>query len=231
MIYFLYGDDTAKISNYVSSLSKKNSFNKINYELNSENISEIIGNLDTPNLFGEKNLFIIDITDTDPEVVLDFTRRINDSHEVIILFEDNIDQRSKVFKTLSSYKTTSFKNIKNSNIFEFTDLLINKDTKKVYQELQKLEEAGEEDLAIFNMIVSAFRNIAAIKFDTKLKSKIIPFKVNFYNKAANLYTNEEVKEIYKILSENDLKFKTGEITSDMLLIHSINTILKNGTNK
>jgi len=232
MIYFLYGDDLPKLNNFIVGYASKNSLSRINFELNSENISEIIGTLGTPNLFGDKNLFIIDITESDPEIILKFYESIkNSDYELIILNEGSIDQRSKVFKSLSNFKTQSYELPKNNSIFNFTDYVISKDIKKTYEELLKLQENKEDDLMIFNMLVSSFRSIAAIKFDSKLKNKIPPFKVSQMNAIAEKYSVDQVKKIIKILAENDLKFKTGEITSEMLLLHSINTIIDNGSSK
>lgn len=232
MIYFLYGDDLPKLNNFIVGYASKNSLSRINFELNSENISEIIGTLGTPNLFGDKNLFIIDITESDPEIILKFYESIkNSDYELIILNEGSIDQRSKVFKSLSNFKTQSYELPKNNSIFNFTDYVISKDIKKTYEELLKLQENKEHDLMIFNMLISSFRSIAAIKFDSKLKNKIPPFKVSQMNAIAEKYSVDQVKKIIKILAENDLKFKTGEITSEMLLLHSINTIIDNGSSK
>jgi len=232
MIYFLYGDDLPKLNNFIVGYASKNSLSRINFELNSENISEIIGTLGTPNLFGDKNLFIIDITESDPEIILKFYESIkNSDYELIILNEGSIDQRSKVFKSLSNFKTQSYELPKNNSIFNFTDYVISKDIKKTYEELLKLQENKEDDLMIFNMLISSFRSIAAIKFDSKLKNKIPPFKVSQMNAIAEKYSVDQVKKIIKILAENDLKFKTGEITSEMLLLHSINTIIDNGSSK
>jgi DNA polymerase III delta subunit len=232
MIYFLYGDDLPKLNNFIVGYASKNSLSRINFELNSENISEIIGTLGTPNLFGDKNLFIIDITESDPEIILKFYESIkNSDYELIILNEGSIDQRSKVFKSLSNFKTQSYELPKNNSIFNFTDYVISKDIKKTYEELLKLQENKEDDLMIFNMLLSSFRSIAAIKFDSKLKNKIPPFKVSQMNAIAEKYSVDQVKKIIKILAENDLKFKTGEITSEMLLLHSINTIIDNGSSK
>lgn len=232
MTQFLYGDDLTKLNNYIINYSSKNNFSRINYELNPENISEIIGTLGTPNLFGDKNLFVIDITETDPELVLKFYEAIKgQDFELIIVNEGSIDQRSKVFKTLSTLKTQSYELPKNNLIFNFTDYVISKDLKKTYEELSKLQENKEDDLMIFNMVVSSFRSIAAIKFDSKLKNKIPPFKVRQMNSISEKYTLEDVKKIIKILAENDLKFKSGELTSEMLLLHSINSIIKDGSSK
>jgi DNA polymerase III delta subunit len=231
MIQFIHGDDLPKINLFISDYLKKNNLNKITYSLNAENISEILGNIDTPNLFGEKNLFVVDITECEFEDLEKFVKALTEDSELILLYEGLFDQRSKSFKLLSKFKSFEFKLVKTSNIFAFTDCLLSGDLKKTYQELEKLNEAGEEDLMIFNMVVSTFRNLAAIKFDTKLKSKVPPFKIGLYTSASKRYTDDEIKNIYKILAENDLKFKTGEITSEMILLHSINTVLKNGTDK
>jgi DNA polymerase III delta subunit len=84
---------------------------------------------------------------------------------------------------------------------------------------------------IFNMIVSSLRSIVGIKFNTKQKNKIPPFKIRQMSSSSDKFSEDEIKNLYKILCENDLKFKTGELSSEMLLLHSINSILKDGSSK
>jgi DNA polymerase III delta subunit len=232
MIQFFYGDNLSKLSDSISNYAKKNNLQKINYELSSENIPDILGALDTPNLFGESNLFIVDVTDCEFEDIEKFSKGFKDYFELIIVNEGSIDARGKSYKLLSKFRPQEFvAAAKTSNIFLFTDYLFAKDLKKTYQELENLQQSGEEDLMIFNMIVSTLRSIIGIKFDTKQKSKIPPFKIRQMTASADKFSEEDIRKLYKILSENDLKFKTGELTSEMLLLHSINSILKDGSSK
>jgi len=227
MTYFIYGDDLSKINEFIISYSSKNNFEKILIDLNDQNLSEILGTIETPNLFGDKNIFVVNVTDTDPEIVIKFADIVKDKNcDLIILFEDSIDQRGKVFKTLSKFKTQAFEIAKDNTIFIFTDYLLAKDMKRSFQELEKLSEKREDDLMIFNMIVSSFRSIASIKFNSKIQTKIPPFKIKQMTSYSEKFTEEEVKKIIKTLAENDLKFKIGEITSEMLVLHSMNTILQ-----
>lgn len=232
MIQFFYGENLSKLSDSISNYAKNNNLQKINLDLNSDNIADILGSLDTPNLFGESNLFIINITDSEFEDIEKFSKGFKDYFELILVNDGSIDARGKSFKLLSKYKSQEFvAAAKTSNIFLFTDYLFAKDMKKTFQELENLHQSGEEDLMIFNMIVSSLRSIAGIKFNTKQKNKIPPFKIKQMSSSADKFSEDEIKNLYKILSENDLKFKTGELTSEMLLLHSINSILKDGSSK
>jgi len=232
MIQFFYGENLSKLSESISSYAKKNNLQKINFDLTSENSYDILGSLDTPSLFGDTNLFIVNISDCEFEDLDKFSKGFKDYFELILINEGPIDARGKSFKLLSKYKPQEFKNVsKGSNIFLFTDYLFSKDLKRTYQELENLHQSGEDDLMIFNMIVSTLRSISGIKFNTKQKNKIPPFKIRQMTSSAEKFTEEEIKYLYKVLSENDLKFKTGEITSEMLILHSVNTILKDGCSK
>ena len=232
MIQFFYGENLSKLSESISTYAKKNNLQKINFDLTTENSYDILGSLDTPNLFGESNLFIVNVTDCEFEDIDKFSKGFKDYFELILVNEGSIDARGKSFKLLNKYKPQEFQAVsKGSNIFLFTDYLFSKDLKRTYQELENLHQSGEDDLMIFNMIVSTLRSIAGIKFDTKQKNKIPPFKIRQMASSAEKFTQDDLKNLYKILCENDLKFKTGEITSEMLLLHSINSILKDGSSK
>lgn len=231
MIYFIYGDDQVKINNYILDFSKKNNLQKNYHELQADNSSEVLGSIETPSLFGDKNLFIIDITDTEFETLEPMIPRISDSSEVILLYRGEIDKRSKEFKLLSKLKTINYSQVKSNAVFTFVDTLFLGDPKKTYQEYENLMKNKEEELAIFNLIVSTLRSLSYFKFDSKLKTKVPPFKKSFFEILAKKYTEEDISNIYNVLAQNDLKFKNGELTSDMLLVHTINTILNHANNK
>ena len=46
-----------------------------------------------------------------------------------------------------------------------------------------------------------------------------------YKKAANLLTEEDVIKIHNTLTQNEIKFKTGQISDEMFVLHSMNFIL------
>ena len=74
-------------------------------------------------------------------------------------------------------------------------------------------------------ITTAFRNIVNLKFKTNSSKSIFPSKLEMYKKAANLLTEEDVIKIHNTLTQNEVKFKTGQISDEMFVLHSMNFIL------
>ena len=220
MKYFFYGDFELKINQKISEIVTKNNFERKYYDTEGADISEILSELGSENLFGDKNIYIIDITETDIETILNFFKFIPENCEIVIVYKDTLEKSSKILKNLpKNISILEFKKSKSGNIFNFTDFVVAKDIAKSYLELSKLEE---NEVLIFNNIVSAGRSLLALKADLNIKSKIIPFKVGVYKKNYEKYTFEELKDLYNNLYKNDLKFKKGEINGEMLLLHSIN---------
>ena len=224
-MYILAGDDISKISSTVNSSIKKYEFQPINYSLTEENFSEIVGSLETPSLFGERLLGIVDISECEFELVEKFISQTKDIKDLYLLYQNKLDSRTKLAKLLISNKALIFDEEKGPSSFAFGDYVVQKNIKASYQELEKLKKAGEEEVAIMSGITTAFRNIVNLKFKTNSSKSIFPSKLEMYKKAANLLTEEDVIKIHNTLTQNEVKFKTGQISDEMLVLHSMNFIL------
>jgi len=231
MRYFYYGNFESKINEKISELVSNGNFVKIEYPLNSENISEIISSMSSESLFGDKNLYSVDITDSEVEDIDAFFKIFPANCDVVVIHREELEKSSKILKIIpKDFTILEFKKNKTGNIFSFTDYLLSGDINKTFSELSKLED---NEVLIFNNIVSVARNLIGLKFDLGIKSKIIPFKVGLYKKAVTYFSEEDLIVIFNNLALNDLRFKKGEINGEMLLLHSVNLffINKNGSTK
>jgi DNA polymerase III delta subunit len=231
MKLFYYGNFEIKISEKINELALKNNLTKLKFDLDSENLSEIITSLSMESLFGDKNLIIVNGTESEFEVLESLFKQLPNSGNLILLINKDLEKSSKLLKLIpKSFTVQEIKQPKKGNIFSFTDQLLGDDISKTYLELLKL---SENEVLIFNNIISVGRNLLSLKLNLSTQSKIIPFKLGLYKKALGNYNKEDLYNIYNNLFINELKFKTGEINSEMLLIHSVNLfyIYKNGNLK
>jgi DNA polymerase III delta subunit len=220
MKYFFYGNFEVKINDKISEIIKKNNFSKIEFSLNTENLEEILAGLFSLSLFNEKNLFVIDITNTKSEEIEKFFSLLKGEFDIAIYYRDDLPKTSKILKFLpKDFTILEFKKGSEGNVFNLSDSLISKDIKKSYLELKKL---NENEVAVFNGVLSSFRGLFGLKFELYTKDKIVPFKIGLYKKAVENFDKEELKNIYNNFYYNDLKFKKGEITDEMLLLHTVN---------
>jgi len=230
-MYILAGNDISKINNTVNSSIKKYSFQPINFILNEENFSEILGNIETPSLFGDRILTVVDITESDGDLAEKFIDKAKENKDLYVLYQKKLDSRTKFAKFLISNKAIVYEEKENLSPFEFGDLVVTQKFKESYEELKKLEEKGIEYISLFSGILVAMRNILNISFETNSAKSIFPGKKKFYNDLTQRYSHKDIKKIYQKLYENDLKFKRGEITDEMMVLQSMNYILTYGNNK
>lgn len=230
-MYILTGNDISKINQTVSSSIKKYNFIPINFALTEESYSEILGNLGTSSLFGERNLVIVDITESEPEVIEKFILNSESHTDLYVLYLQKLDSRTKLSKFLLSKKALVYNKEESPNSFYFGDLVVLGESVKAYEELKKLESYGEKPLAINSGIITSFKNIIALKFKTNgIKSIYSNLKSRLEVRANNL-SEGDVLQIQSTLFYNELKFKRGEITESMMLISNMNTLLKYGSAK
>jgi DNA polymerase III delta subunit len=110
-------------------------------------------------------------------------------------------------------------------------LVVGQKTKEAYQEFSNLEKKGIEMISLFSGINTSFRNILNIKFQTNAKKSIFSNKLGMYKLVSDKLTEDDVKKIYSMLADYDLKFKRGEISEEMLVTYTMNYILNYGSNK
>lgn len=224
-MYILAGDDISKITSAINSSIKKYEFQPINYSLNEENFSEIVGSLSTPSLFGERLLGIVDISECEYEIVEKFIKHTKDIKDLCVLYQNKVDSRTKLAKLFTTNKALTYHQEKGPNVFAFGEFVIQKNIKSAYLELEKLKKSGEDEVMIMSGINTAFRNLVNLKFKTSASKSIFPSKLEMYKKVSNSLKEEDIIKIHNTLAQNEIKFKRGEITNDMFLIHSMNFIL------
>ena len=220
MAFFLYGDSLLKINDEIAKIYSKEKYTKVLVELTEENYLDLGPKIFSENLFGDKYLYILDITDTENQTIEKFfsDKEALKLDNIVVICRKNLISSSKIIQI---FKGCEIKELKDTseNIFELADLIISGDISKVYKEIEKHKKL--EEVYVFNMVVSGFRSVEYLILGMNQASKIPPFKKGFYQKVAQNYNEFKVKEISQKLFDLDLKFKTGEITEDMLLTSTI----------
>ncbi len=108
-----------------------------------------------------------------------------------------------------------------SNVFNLIDNISAKNRKKSLFELHQLLEGGQNELYILSMIVYQFRNLLIVRdflergttsqWDMAKKAGLHPFVAGKTLAQAKNYTLDDLKTIYALLLEYDIKMKTGQI--------------------
>lgn len=108
-----------------------------------------------------------------------------------------------------------------SNIFNLIDSIGAKNKKRALQELHNLIENGQNELYILSMIVYQFRNLLIVRdfvergvsnqYDLSKKASLHPFVAGKTLSQARNYTIDNLKKIYQMLLDFDLKMKTGQL--------------------
>lgn len=137
-----------------------------------------------------------------------------------VLYSENLWQLSNEIQKLSAYTNNIsigdvnlFSQVKEqANIFEAIDNLAEKNKKTALRIFQKLIAQGEDEIYLFSMIVSQWRNLIKIK-NNAAASKISgmhPYVFQKTKKQAEKFSLEELKNQYKFLAELDFQIKTGQ---------------------
>ena len=72
MAFFLYGDSLLKINDEIAKIYSKEKYTKVLVELTEENYLDLGPKIFSENLFGDKYLYILDITDTENQTIEKF---------------------------------------------------------------------------------------------------------------------------------------------------------------
>ena len=160
MIYLLYGNKDYRINDEIKKITKN--INKINitkYDLNVDDIKDIINDAETYSLFEEKKIIIIEnanmftgSTSKDSEIIEKYLENENPLTTLILIVRaEKIDSRKKITKLLQKKgKILEFNediNIDNLINKEFTDYKIDYQTLKLFK-----NRVGTNPLIIENEI-------------------------------------------------------------------------------
>ena len=116
-----------------------------------------------------------------------------------------------------------------ANIFALIDAIGAKNNKSAIEYLNKLIDAGENEIYILTIIVYQFRNLLIVKdyfensndkvqmsnqnlkFKISKQTRLNPYVVQKTMIQAKNYTMDNLKKIYRRLLDYDFKIKTGQI--------------------
>lgn len=137
---------------------------------------------------------------------------LNELDKVIVIKKDYLINQEDIDK----YTTK----LKEENIFDFVDLIIKKDIKKVYEKLEDFINKREEVAILMSNIASQYRLIYGVKnlikdgYSEKEIAEsldIHPYRVKLANEKSYAYTNEELVSKLLRIGELDEKIKQGLI--------------------
>lgn len=106
----------------------------------------------------------------------------------------------------------------NYKIFDLTDALAEKNTQKAYSALYSFLNEKEEEMKIFNLIISQVRNLLVISSLANLsereiteKTKLHPYVVKKTLHFSRKFSTGQLKSFYHYLAETDWAIKSGQI--------------------
>ena len=220
MIYLLYGNKDYRINNEIKKITKN--IDKINitkYDLNVDDIKEIINDAETYSLFEDKKIIIIEnanmftgSTSKDSEIIEKYIKNENPLTTLILIVRgEKIDSRKKITKLLQ----------KQGKIIEFNediniDKLINKELKDYKIDYQTLSlfknRVGTNPLIIENEInkIRLYKNNSEITKEDILNVTIKTIEIDIFKLIDDIVkgNKEEGIEIYhEMLKTNEEPLK------------------------
>jgi DNA polymerase III delta subunit len=223
MAKIFYGDDTIQIDKSIKKETSKSKTEVININLTKENYEEEIFNIGNLDLFGENILYVVNFTEFCNENLIPILDRFQKIENIIFYSYEKVDGKTKLGKFLNQngQKITLSESSLN---FSFCDKLFNQEREKALEVLDDIRRSGESLIGTFGALIFYLNNIVQISYQTKSSSKI--FNQTFLTKISEKYNKEELAKITSIVYQNELRFKKGEINEEMLILHTMLSILK-----
>lgn len=114
----------------------------------------------------------------------------------------------------------------NTNIFNLIDALNRKNKKNAIEIARELTSHSEDDIKIFITLANNYRLIYRVKIlkssvDDKKMMELLniknPYRLKKLKEQSNYYNDEDLLDTLKLLSELDIKIKSGKIDKGMAL--------------
>lgn len=220
MLYFYYGSDFFRakeaIDKKIASFLAKNPdglVEKFNFDGDSQDRLE-----DLRHILKRRSLF------DQPELIMAYAfypaSELEKKDKKLLSFLKKEAEEIKEFEK----KVSSEKRL---DRFALIDAIGTKDIRKAIISLNQALEEGEDPQAILGLIIYQFRNLLKVKSlpaADLAKAGLHPFVTRKTSQQARQFELDELKKIYRHLSELDLKSKTGQIDLSAGLFQFILTI-------
>lgn len=121
-----------------------------------------------------------------------------------------------------------FGSVNSDTIFTLTNALCVKDVQKVASVLEHIDQIDVEPLGLVTLMVNNVRNMLLIQGSpTATAEKVGMSAKQFYAISKNLghFTTQQLIHILKVLTQIDLKLKTGELPAEWIIPRVITLIL------
>ena len=228
MVYLFYGLEQFLIDNEIKKIIEKNKIDEFNiskYDLENDSLDNILEDIETPSLFGDKKIVIVNnsyiftpttkktnnITNLDK--LEEYLNNINDLNILIFTVnEEKLDERKKIVKKIKEQgkvlefnKNTNINNLVsnmfddykiNANDITFLINRVGNDLSILKQEIEKLKIYKLEDKIITKEDI------------LNLTNKTINLDIfNFINNIISKNKNEAIEIYYELLKQNEEPIK------------------------
>lgn len=230
MIYIFHGENLSFSRDQILKIQKTNNFESkteiLIENITSHQLSDIVSSFD---FFGNPPFVVLDISNvgrTNTDDFIDVLKKAPEKSVIAILSSKELSKANAFIKAVPELKAKVFFSKRNSesNIFNFIDSVFSGKRDVSYRSLATLINSSLDPIYILTMLEYALRNVAYIKFNSSLMSKMNPFtKIKAINQAG-LFSEEAIKDLYEFFYNTDLDSKTGEISQDILILFCMEKI-------
>ncbi|MBU0534655.1 hypothetical protein KKC62_00400 [Patescibacteria group bacterium] len=231
MIYIVHGDDISKSRILIQNQQKKlNIESRIEIDITNVTPEEIYEKSHSNDLFNNPPFMVLNITSagkTNMDKYIEMLEKAPIATTIIILSGKSLPQTNIFIKNAERLKARINANemVPQSNIFAFVDAVFYRQREKAYSELSKLLKDQVSSFEILSMFFYGLRTLSSAKFSSASFSKLHNFVKRKALSQANLFTENQIKEIFEELRIIDMKSKLSEISEELLIPMAIEKVL------
>lgn len=231
MIYIVHGDDISKSRILIQNQQKKlNLENRIEINIVDTTPDAIYEKSHSNDLFGSPPFIVLDITSAgrlNVDKHIEMLEKAPVAATIIILSGKSLPKTNAFIKNAVRLKAKINANeiVPQSNIFSFVDAVFYKQREKSYLELSKLLKDQISSFEILSMLFYGLRTLSSAKFNTPSFSRLHDFVKRKAQSQANLFTENQIIDIFEQLRILDMKSKLSEISEELLIPMAIEKVI------
>lgn len=231
MIYIVHGEDLASSRRFILNLQEQNNI-EVRSELKLDEVSpeDLKHRFESIDMFGGKQMLVLDVSKmgrTNVDSYVEVLENVPSDYLFVVLLNKNLTKTNAFIKNTSKIgaRVMHFKQLVETNIFKFADLVFEGNRKGTYKELKKLTLGGEEPIYVFTMLLYNLRNLAFCKFNSPQFNKLSPFVKSKVSKQSQKFSTSQIRRLYEEFYELDLGSKVGTVQHDLLVPMAIEKVL------
>lgn len=192
-------------------------------------LTEMVRVADGADLFSDRKLLVVELPNPVSAKKLDYLSYLKNkppSTHLVFWVGGTVPEDAELIRVAQreGWSIRFFDKFNRQTVFVFVDAVFSRNRRSALSGLKRLSDSGENLVGIISLIVFRVRTILWRKLGCACFGKLKPFLKSRVSQQADLFTEREVREIYRLCAGTDREVKNGSLDATLGIVSLVERI-------